>query len=197
MLSLSLVSWLLFLLCCLFYFFLMFINMNNLYFSFFLINNSFLINYQKKKRIYKILLCIWALWFRQNRLWTEGKPVLIGDVLPMENQILTDFLSANPVNSGSTPTVQRSQVQFSKPIPPLVKVNFDGAVFQDLSKAGVGVVVRDSHGMVFDVRTDSSYQFCGRGGSHCCCESCKLCSRTLFLFGCFWRRFQGSHQSSL
>lgn len=94
------------------------------------------------------MLCIWALWFRQNRLRTEGKPVPIGDVLPMANQILTDFLRANPVNSGSTPTVQRSQVQFSKPIPPLVKINFDGAVFQDLSKAGVGVVVHDSHGMV-------------------------------------------------
>ena len=33
-------------------------------------------------------------------------------------------------------------------VPLLVKVNFDGVVFHNLSKAGVGVVVRDTHGMV-------------------------------------------------
>ena len=29
-----------------------------------------------------------------------------------------------------------------------MKTNFDGAVFEDLNAAGIGVVVRDSHGEV-------------------------------------------------
>lgn len=123
-----------------------------------------------------------------NRPQTEGKPVPIGDVLPLANQILTDFLRANPVNSGSTRTVQRSQVQCSKPILPLVKINFDGAVFQDLSKAGVGVVVRDSHGMVLASMSEQiplTNSVAEVEAIGFCCESCKLCSRTLFLFGCF------------
>ncbi|KAL0007320.1 hypothetical protein SO802_008822 [Lithocarpus litseifolius] len=133
-------------------------------------------------------MLIWALWFRRNRPRTEGKPVPVGDVLPMANQILTDFLRANPVNSGSTRTVQRSQVQCSKPILPLVKINSVGAVFEDLSKAGVGVMVRDSHGMVLasmseQIALTSSVAEVQAIG--CCCESCKLCSRTLFLFSCF------------
>lgn len=122
-----------------------------------------------------------------NRPRSEGKPVPIGDVLPLANQILTDFLRANPVKSGSTPTVQRSQVQCSKPILPLVKINFDGAVFQDLSKAGVGVVVRDSHGMVLASMSEQiplTNSVAEVEAIGFCCESCKLCS-SLFLFGCF------------
>ena len=35
-----------------------------------------------------------------------------------------------------------------RPVPLLVKINFDGVVFHDLGKAGVGVMVRDTHWMV-------------------------------------------------
>ena len=35
-----------------------------------------------------------------------------------------------------------------KPVPLLVKINFDGIVVHDLGKAGVGVVVRNTLGMV-------------------------------------------------
>ena len=83
-----------------------------------------------------------------NRLWTEDKPFPIGDVILMVRQLIADFLKANPITSVPTPNVQRCRVRWSKPIPPLFKINFDGVVFNDLDTTSVGVVVQDSQGMV-------------------------------------------------
>jgi len=66
----------------------------------------------------------------------------------MVRQLIADFLKANPVTSVPTPNVQRCRVRWSKPIPPLFQINFNGAVFNDLGTAGVGAVVQDSQGMV-------------------------------------------------
>uniref|UniRef100_A0A7N2KQK2 RNase H type-1 domain-containing protein n=1 Tax=Quercus lobata TaxID=97700 RepID=A0A7N2KQK2_QUELO len=103
------------------------------------------------------------------------------------NKLIADFLKANPVTSVPTPNVQRCRVRWSKPIPPLFQINFNGAVFNDLGTAGVGAVVQDSQGMVLASMsgTDSSSSLCCRGGGHSCCKRCKLCTRTLSLFSCF------------
>lgn len=93
-------------------------------------------------------MLIWALWFRRNRLGTEDKPLPIGDVRPMTKQILADFTKANPVVSPPSSAIQRSQVRWFKPASPLVKINFDSVIFKELGIAGIGVVVRDSQGLV-------------------------------------------------
>ena len=44
--------------------------------------------------------------------------------------------------------VQRQPAKWEPPPPPILKINFDGAVFKEKNEAGIGVVVRDSHGLV-------------------------------------------------
>ena len=41
-----------------------------------------------------------------------------------------------------------AQVRWQPPPTDLIKINFDGAVFKDEDRAGIGMVVRDSQGMV-------------------------------------------------
>ena len=66
----------------------------------------------------------------------------------MARHIQTDFLRANLGTSLTSSVVQRDRVCWSPPISPMVKVNFDGAVFKDLGEVGIGVVVHDSQGLV-------------------------------------------------
>lgn len=66
----------------------------------------------------------------------------------MARQIQTDFLRANPGTSFTSSVVQSDRVCWSPPVSPTIKVNFDDVVFKDLREVGIGVVVRDSQGLV-------------------------------------------------
>ena len=60
-------------------------------------------------------------------------------------QSLREYRSAQPRKpTAATP----GQVRWQPPLANLIKINFDGAVFKDEDRAGIGVVVRDSFGLV-------------------------------------------------
>lgn len=60
---------------------------------------------------------------------------------------VSDFASSNlPKNPNPSPYIQKSRG--TPPQNSQLKVNYDGAVFNDLQQAGVGVVVRDAAGGV-------------------------------------------------
>ena len=52
---------------------------------------------------------------------------------------------AIPIQNSSP---QQSRPKWEPPPLSLLKINFDGAVFRETEEAGLGVVVRDSHGQV-------------------------------------------------
>ncbi|KAK9997765.1 hypothetical protein SO802_017368 [Lithocarpus litseifolius] len=62
--------------------------------------------------------------------------------------MLQDFTQAQPPVSTLLPRPQRETPKWEPPPSPSLKINFDGAVFRDKDEAGLGVVVRDSHGKV-------------------------------------------------
>lgn len=89
-----------------------------------------------------------TLWFRRYGLRVEDKPFPLTDIILMARQIQTDFLRVNLGTSLTSSVVQKDCVCWSPPISPMVKVNFDGAVFKDLGEVGIGFVVHDSQGLV-------------------------------------------------
>ena len=62
--------------------------------------------------------------------------------------MLHEFTEANQAAMLQSLPPQRSQPKWEPPPPSLIKINFDGALFKDTEEAGLGVVVRDSHGKV-------------------------------------------------
>ena len=91
------------------------------------------------KDLAQFAMFIQTQWFRRNRLRVKDKPFPLSDVLPMAKQIQADYLCANLGPSPSPFIIQRDRVRWSAPISPLVKVNFDGAVFQDSGEASLGL----------------------------------------------------------
>ncbi|XP_050281886.1 uncharacterized protein LOC126722781 [Quercus robur] len=50
--------------------------------------------------------------------------------------------------SSTRPMVPREVVRSKSPFAGLFKINFDGAIFENMDLAGLGFVVRDEHGMI-------------------------------------------------
>jgi len=59
--------------------------------------------------------------------------------------------------------IRSGDTRWKLPASGLFKVNFDGALFEEQACAGLGVVIKDSEGII--IGTLSVSGFCGHGGS--------------------------------
>ena len=107
---------------------------------------SFMMENGRNPELFAVLA--WTIWSRRNQLRTNNKPFPLTQVLPLATQLLQDFTQAQPAISTNLLRTQRQPPKWEPPPSPFLKINFDGAVFKDKSEARIGVVVRDSHGMV-------------------------------------------------
>ena len=87
----------------------------------------------------------WSIWSRQNKL-------RVGEVVWPSNKIagvaqhhLQEF---QQVQHYPSKKVHAQRPRWKPPNADLVKVNFDGAIFEDLRAAGIGVAIRNEHGEV-------------------------------------------------
>ena len=87
----------------------------------------------------------WNIWFRRNQARTAPPGWPLDQIAQQAYQSLQEFRSAQPRKpTAATP----GQVRWQPPLANLIKINFDGVVFKDEDRAGIGVVVRDSFGLV-------------------------------------------------
>ena len=70
-------------------------------------------------------------------------------VFPDAMRYIHDYHAANVVPDRLAPSLGRAKVVWSAPMEGWYKVNFDGSVFADLKKVGVGVVIRNERGEFF------------------------------------------------
>ena len=87
----------------------------------------------------------WNIWFRRNQARTAPPGWPLEQIAQHAYQSLQEFRSAQPMKSMAATS---GLVRWQPPPAILIKVNFDGAVFKDDERAGIGVVVRDSQGLV-------------------------------------------------
>ncbi|XP_023876184.1 uncharacterized protein LOC111988631 [Quercus suber] len=92
-------------------------------------------------------MVLWTIWYRRNQLRVSSNDFPKSQVLQQAIQSLATFQQSQ--QSLSQPLVTsrpQPRAQWSPPPPNCLKLNFDGAVFPELGKAGLGVVVHDSQG---------------------------------------------------
>ncbi|XP_075640371.1 uncharacterized protein LOC142612138 [Castanea sativa] len=87
-----------------------------------------------------------SVWFKRNAVRLKQVSLPYDQIFSDAAARLHEFhLAADPtVMTASIP----SSNSWSPPQTPFYKANFDGALFQDINKAGIGVVIRDSAGLV-------------------------------------------------
>nr|POF08281.1 putative ribonuclease h protein [Quercus suber] len=91
---------------------------------------------------------VWAIWNRRNSMRTSGKHIPVQQVFSEVQMARTSWVRSIPPRPPEQPprTVPRSS--WMPPPESKAKVNFDGAVFREMQRAGVGVIVRNAEGCV-------------------------------------------------
>ena len=93
-------------------------------------------------------MVMWILWYRRNQMRVKNEDFPISQVVPFAVQALQDFSNANSTAQAPSVTKFPSHSRWSPPLLNSLKVNFNGATFKDIGKAGLGVVIRNGHGQV-------------------------------------------------
>ena len=93
-----------------------------------------------------LAMIMWTISHRRNQLRTSRKEFPLSQVLPSATLALSDFQWADPSSPSRSLSSTASQVRQTPPSDGAYKINFDGVTFQDIEKAGLGVVIWNSQG---------------------------------------------------
>nr|POE50556.1 putative ribonuclease h protein [Quercus suber] len=110
------------------------------------IQEVLMFTYEERRNIELMASVMWTIWHRRNQIRTSAKDYPLSQVIHAASQALDTFhdsVSGVPKQSRNSP---QTQIRWSPPPAGRIKVNFDGALFKDIRKAGIGVIVRDSTG---------------------------------------------------
>lgn len=88
----------------------------------------------------------WTIWFRHNKVRSTPPGFPVDQVQQCAFDSLLEFRTAQPRKQ---PTTARPLLsKWSPTAGDSYKVNFDGAVFKEDDRVGIGVIIQNCHGMV-------------------------------------------------
>ena len=87
----------------------------------------------------------WSIWSRRNKLCVGEGVWPLNKIAGVARCHLQEF---QQVRRCPSKKVRAQRPRWKPPDVSLVKVNFDGVIFEDLRAAGIGVFVRNEHGEV-------------------------------------------------
>ena len=94
-----------------------------------------------------LAICFWLVWSKRNSDRLGEPSVALGRIRAKAATLLHDFRTAQLLQPMVSTIVARA-ARCTPPLPPHLKINFDGATFKELGCAGIGVVVQNSTGAV-------------------------------------------------
>ena len=87
----------------------------------------------------------WSIWYQRNKFCLKDNPLPLQNIAGFAKNYLSEFRSLDkPRPHGSNSILHR----WRPPTAGSVKTNYDSAMFRELDKAGIGVVIRGSKGQV-------------------------------------------------
>ena len=95
-----------------------------------------------------MVVIMWNIWFRRNQLRVSNKDHPISQVIPTSQQALLNYQQSSNLQRTQRVNPPPNRVAWTPPPDGCVKINFDGVTFNDINKAGLGVVIWDSFGQV-------------------------------------------------
>ena len=87
----------------------------------------------------------WALWNRRNKCWTNEPQYPLNQIRQFARDRRKEFQTAQ---STFLKQMHRKHTRWKPPDFGQFKVNYDGAVFREQGRAGIGVVIHNSDGAV-------------------------------------------------
>ena len=104
------------------------------------------VTHEKRMNTELMVSVMWTVWHRRNQLRLNASVLPNDQVLQQAKHVLDTFQmnQQSHINHAANRRTQQ-HVQWHPPPPNCLKLNFDGAIFPELGKAGLGVVVHDSH----------------------------------------------------
>ena len=109
--------------------------------------SGFLVLWQCPGFLERIIAICWGIWKNKNKVFHGGKGRVGRAVTRSSLRLLEEFQIVNEdplATRVSAPEV----VKWRPPRPDCYKVNVDGVVFSKRKQVGIGVVIRDSGGVV-------------------------------------------------
>ncbi|XP_065637528.1 uncharacterized protein LOC136070886 [Quercus suber] len=105
------------------------------------------LTHERRKNVDLMVMVMWTIWYRRNQLRVRTVDFPKAQVLQQATQALSTFQQSQlSIINNAAVTRPQNRVQWRPPPANCVKLNFDGAIFSELGKAGLGVVVHDCHG---------------------------------------------------
>ena len=87
----------------------------------------------------------WSIWNRRNLVRISSLALPLDQVFHGALSFLQEYQNAQPCLTSSPP---RPPTIWWLPLPNCCKINFDGVIFNDKEKAGIGVVIRNNQGLI-------------------------------------------------
>ena len=94
-----------------------------------------------------LAIMFWLIWNNRNAKRCGGVITENHMIRSKAENLINEFRLAHACHRKPSDAVARV-VRWIPPAPPIFKINFDGAIFKELSCAGMGVVARDCSGRV-------------------------------------------------
>ena len=87
----------------------------------------------------------WSIWYQRNKFRLNDNPLPLQNIAGFAKNYLSKFKSLEKSHPHGSSSILR---KWHPPTVGAVKTNYDGAMFRESDKAGIGVVIRDSEGQV-------------------------------------------------
>ena len=100
------------------------------------------------KDVEKLTMVVWTIWHWRNQIRAKNENYPISQVVLNTVQALQVFTQADHVALTQSITNVPPQIRWSPPPPNYLKVNFDGATFKDIGRAGISAVIHGNCGQV-------------------------------------------------
>ncbi|GLT93928.1 hypothetical protein SLE2022_116960 [Rubroshorea leprosula] len=106
-------------------------------------------NFLNQEQLELLRVICWKLWECRNSALWDNKPVVPSQIIEKALFSLTEYTIAISSRGRGVAGVQRlSETKWRPPTVGFTKINVDGAVFEQQSLHGIGVVAHDSDGEV-------------------------------------------------